>query len=293
MLTALERANPIELVFAACCFAAAIGCSAASWRSLLAPRLAFGDAVARYGVGSLVNTFAPARAGDAVRVGLFARVVSGGILAVAGAVAIVGTARWLALAPLAVAGGGSKVSPLALLAPGVIALPLAGAWVLARRGCMRAHTLVAPLRAARIAVLGWVCGTLASRVAATTLAGTALGIPHPVAAALLVVPALELAGVVSLGPANIAIAGGAAGLAFHAGGVPMHAALAAGLALHAMETGAGVVVGAASAVALRRGRNDKRPGQTRSACASALAEGSAATLRSLRGGMGRHSVSDW
>ena len=47
---------------------------------------------------------------------------------------------------------------------------------------------------------------------------------HPLAAALLVVPALELAGVVPLMPANVGIAGGAAAVAFHAGGMPMHAA---------------------------------------------------------------------
>ena len=55
-----------------------------------------------------------------------------------------------------------------------------------------------------------------ARLGGVTLAGSALGIPHPLAAALLVVPALELAGVVPLTPANVGIAGGAAAVAFHA-----------------------------------------------------------------------------
>ena len=40
--------------------------------------LGYGDANARYGVGSLVNTFLPARLGDAVRFGLFSRALPSG-----------------------------------------------------------------------------------------------------------------------------------------------------------------------------------------------------------------------
>ena len=260
MLTALERANPIELLLAACCFAAALGCSAASWRVLLSPRLGFGEACMRYGVGSLVNSVVPARGGDAVRIGLFGRVVSGGALAVIGAVAAVGTARWLALAPLAAAGAGAK---LALLAPGAIIVPLAVAWLFARRGSRRACALIAPLKAAggaaRAGLVGWVCGTLLARLSAATLAGSALGVHHPVAAALLVVPALELAGVVPLTPGNVGIAGGAAALAFHAGGASLHEALAAGLVLHATETVTGIVFGGTSAALLWHGARRTTP----------------------------------
>jgi uncharacterized membrane protein YbhN (UPF0104 family) len=71
------------------------------------------------------------------------------------------------------------------------------------------------------------------------------------------VPALELAGIVPLTPANIGIAGGAAALALHAHGVPMHIALAAGLAVHAVETATGIAVGGigAAVVLRRRGRS--------------------------------------
>ena len=259
-----------QLMVAGMCFAIAVACCAGSWRTMLGAQLSLGDACARYGVGSLANTLLPARAGDAVRVGLFGRVSPGGMLAVAGAVAAVGTARWLALLPLGIAGVlGSTLPPLALVAAAAAIVPLVAAWLLARRGSERARRMLAPLRCARratYAVLGaWIFGTLCARVAAATLAGEALGIAHPLAAALLVVPALELAGVVPLTPANVGVAGGAAAMAFHAHGAPMHTALAAGLILHAVETGAGIAVGAVSLVSLVRSnrRRDRTPSPVR------------------------------
>ena len=251
----MEMPQTVELVAAGVCFAAGIACCAGSWRTMLGSQLRLGSACARYGVGSLANSFLPARAGDAVRIGLFSRVSPGGMLAVAGAVAAVGIARWLALLPLGVAGVvDSSLPPFAIALAAVAVLPLVAAWLLARRGSERARALLAPLRSARrktyCALAGWVLGTLAARVAAATLAADALGITHPLLAALLVVPALELAGVVPLTPANIGIAGGAAAMAFHAHGTPMHTALAAGLALHAVETAAGVAVGATSFLSL-------------------------------------------
>ncbi|MGZ8716487.1 MAG: lysylphosphatidylglycerol synthase domain-containing protein [Gaiellaceae bacterium] len=257
----------LELVLAGSCFGAGLVCCAVSWRTMLAAEVGVGGAVARYGVGSLANTFLPGQAGDAVRVGLFGQVAPGGVIAVAGAVAGVGAVRWLALVPLGIVGTlRSALPPLALLAAAAALLPLPIAWLLARRGSRRARAALAPLRCARratyAAVLGWVCGTLAARVAGVAVAGAALGVPHPLAAALLVVPALELAGVVPLTPGNVGIAGGAAAVAFHAQGAPVHTALAAGLALHAVETAAALVVGAASAVTLLRSGVRIRPRRT-------------------------------
>jgi uncharacterized membrane protein YbhN (UPF0104 family) len=242
-----------ELAAAAAWYAVALVCCAGSWRALL-PQVRLRDAIPRYGVGSLANTLLPARAGDAVRVGLFARAVPGGTLAVVGAVAVAGTARWLAVTPLGVAGTiDSNLPPLALLAGGAVALPLPLAFALARRST-RAARIVAPLRAARRADLGtvccWVGCIVVARVVAATIVAHAFGIPQPLAAALLVVPALELAGIVPLTPANLGVAGGAAALAFHAHGVEMRTALAAGLALHTVETVTSVAIGAASAVRL-------------------------------------------
>jgi Lysylphosphatidylglycerol synthase TM region len=239
------------------CFAAAVACSAASWRAMLGTQLTLGDACARYGVGSLANTFLPGRAGDALRISLFGRVTPGGMLSVAGGVAGVGAVRWLALLPLGIAGIlGSGLPPLALVGAAAALVPLPAVWLLARCGSKRARVALAPLRVARrstyAAVVGWVAGTLAARIVAAATAGSALGISHPLATALLVVPALEVAGVVPLTPANIGVAGGAAAIAFHAHGTPMHTALAAGFVLHAVETCAGVAFGAASTVLLAR-----------------------------------------
>jgi hypothetical protein len=247
----------LELVTAGMCFAAAVACSAASWRALLGGGLSLPSACARYGVGSLVNTALPGRAGDAIRVGLFGRVTAGGVLPVAGAVAGVGALRWAALLPLGAAGAiGAHASPLALGGLVLAVAPVPGLWLLARSGSKRARATLAPLRAARtstyLIVLAWVAGTLVARSAAVAIACGALGVAHPLTTALLVVPALEIAGIVPLTPANIGVAGSAAAMALHAHGTPLHTALAAGFALHGVETCAGAAFGAASTLALAR-----------------------------------------
>ena len=296
MFAALRGADPGELVLAGCCFAAAVACSAASWRTLLGRTLSLPDACARYGAGSLVNTLVPARAGDAVRLGLFGRVAPGGLLAAGGVAAAVGTARWLAVVPLAIGGSAAArlpVPPLALAAAGTAALPLAAAWLLSRRGSRHASALLAPLRSAGPRCLAclsaWVAGTIAARIAAATLAGAGLGVSRPLTAALLVVPALELAGIVPLLPANLGIAGGAAALAFHAHGVPMRAALVAGLALHAVETAAGLAFGVVGTGLLLRHRRVTGLTQGRCPCVPWAGRRSTAARPYTQGGtMRRH-----
>jgi uncharacterized membrane protein YbhN (UPF0104 family) len=261
ILAAVRSADAGELVLSGCCFAVALACSAASWRAMLGGGIRFPDACARYGAGSLANTFLPGRAGDAMRLTLFGRVVPGGTLAVAGAVAAVGAARWLALLPLGIAAALDDGLPARTVAlAGLAVAPLLVAWLCARGGSRRARALLAPLRVADRATFAalaiWVSGTVLARIGAATLAGGALGVPHPLAAALLVVPALELAGIVPLTPANIGVAGGAAAFAFHANGLPAREAVAAGFALHGVETAAGLIVGSVCAAVLSwRGRH--------------------------------------
>jgi uncharacterized membrane protein YbhN (UPF0104 family) len=255
ILAAVRSADAGELVLSGCCFAVALACSAASWRAMLGGGIRFPDACARYGAGSLANTFLPGRAGDAMRLTLFGRVVPGGTLAVAGAVAAVGAARWLALLPLGIAAALDDGLPARTVAlAGLAVAPLLVAWLCARGGSRRARALLAPLRVADRATVAalaiWVSGTVLARIGAATLAGGALGVPHPLAAALLVVPALELAGIVPLTPANIGVAGGAAAFAFHANGLPAREAVAAGFALHGVETAAGLIVGSVCAAVL-------------------------------------------
>ena len=107
-LDTLGRADPRWLWLAAAGFALAVVGSAGSWRSgvsLVGGRTSLTDATARYGAGSLVNTFVPARAGDAVRLGLFSRLVAGDqpLRTTGGAFAALGVARAAVLGVLVVA----------------------------------------------------------------------------------------------------------------------------------------------------------------------------------------------
>ncbi len=148
--TALEDANTGWLWVAAAAFVAALFCSASAWRAAtkLPDRL---DAYARYGVGSLVNSFAPAHAGDAVRLALFAKASPGDHKCLTAGKALAG----VALMRLACVG----VLLLATMKP--IALLL---------------LLLAPLLG-RVPV--WVAAATVARVAAAAAVAAAMGIPAP------------------------------------------------------------------------------------------------------------------
>ena len=220
-----------ELLLAGACFAAALACSAAGWRSLLPRGVSLVDACARFGCGSLANTFLPARGGDVVRMSLFGRVVPGGMLAVAAAVAAFSTVRWLALLPLV----GTALPPEALAVP---AAGIVVAVVLARR-----HRASSRMYATSLC---FAAGSLAARVSGVALVTGSLS------GALLVVAALDLAGTVQVTPANFGVAEGAAAAALHARGMPLGHALTVALVLHAVETVASVVFGGAGAGFLLR-----------------------------------------
>lgn len=231
-------------VLAGACFVAALACSAGGWRALLPHDVSLVDACARFGCGSLANTFLPARAGDVVRLSLFGRVVPGGMLAVAGAVAAFSVARWLTLLPVGVFAVHAALPPEALIAP---AVALAVAVVVAQRSGRR----------------GGYGGALACATAslAARIAGVAL-VVGSLSAALLVVPALELAGTVSLLPANLGVADAAAAVALHAHGAPMAHAISVAVVLHVVETGASVVFGGLGAGLLFHRRTNNAPSGT-------------------------------
>src|SRR6266498_2841661 len=76
----ISGASPGWLWAAGAGFLAALLASSCAWRAAAAAcggHLEPGDAAARYAVGSLVNSFAPAKLGDAVRVALFSRAIGG------------------------------------------------------------------------------------------------------------------------------------------------------------------------------------------------------------------------
>ena len=100
---------------------------------------------------------------------------------------------------------------------------------------------------AAVEMVGWVAACTGATILASACVGAALGVPHALAAALVIVPAIELAKLLPITPGNVGLTSAAVAIALHAHGVPLEAAVAAGITLHAVET----VVG----LALRRGRH--------------------------------------
>jgi uncharacterized membrane protein YbhN (UPF0104 family) len=254
-LDTLGRADPHWLWLAGLAFTLSLVGSAGCWRSaigLCGGWTSLVDATARYGAGSLVNTFVPARAGDALRLALFSRLVpgEGRLLATGGAFVAVAAARMVVLGGLVTAGALLGVVPLwPLLVAGGLVLAAAALAVRARRS--HTHLLDAfrelgqhPAAAVRLA--GWIGLSVAGRFAGATAVAAAVGIHKPVVAAVLILPALDVSGLVPLTPGNIGIASAAIAVAFRAHGVSFSHGLAAGITLQALETAVGLSIGAAS-----------------------------------------------
>ena len=78
----------------------------------------------------------------------------------------------------------------------------------------------------------------------------ALGVAAPISAALVIVPALAVTAFASLSPAGIGVTSGAVAIVLHQRGVDVTTALAAGIAVNAVETAAGLAVGIAGGLLL-------------------------------------------
>jgi glycosyltransferase 2 family protein len=263
-LAGLSNARPIWLWLAGVCFVSSLLGTAGAWRSaisLVGGRMGWLDACARYGFGSLINTFAPARLGDVARLALFSRALDSDerVWQAGGSFVVIGVARALMLALAIVAGSIAGALPLW---PVLVLMALTAVAVLAaittRNRTARthvAHFLDAlrvlgrePRRGARIA--GWVALATMARIGAAASIGAAIGIRSPVMAALLVVPALDLSGAMPLTPGNVGLTSGAVAIALRAHGVGLTTALTTGIAFHAVETVAGVAFGLASVLYL-------------------------------------------
>ncbi|MGB2953862.1 MAG: lysylphosphatidylglycerol synthase domain-containing protein [Gaiellaceae bacterium] len=258
------EADPVWLWSAGAAFVASLACTGLAWRAALV-RLGAEtgpvDSAARYGVGSLVNSFAPARLGDAVRIALFSQTLERGgrVWTTGGVFAAIGAARALALGAMVIAGAattGASWWPLGVLvAAAGIAVVLS---VLARKrrlGSRIAHLLDAfrlfgsqPRTA--LAVAGWIFAATAGRLAAAAAVTAAYGVPHPVLAALLIVAALDVAGLFPLTPGNWGVASGAIVVALQARGIALTDALTVGIGFHALETVISVCFGGLSAFLL-------------------------------------------
>jgi uncharacterized membrane protein YbhN (UPF0104 family) len=256
----LDEASAGWLWLAAAAFAGSLVAGACGWAVALARcggSTTAADATARYCTGSLVNALAPARLGTVVRFGLFSRVLPGeGRLWTVGGIATSLSAIrafWLAVVlALGSASGALPRWPIAALLLAV-AVAAAVAWKArsSRAGSRIAHVLDAfrvvgrcPRVAARLA--GWVGLGMGLRLAAATGIAAAFGVERPLAAALLIVPALDLAGILPLTPGNVGVASAAVAFALTAHGVGSDVAVSAGIAFGAIETLTTIALGCGS-----------------------------------------------
>ena len=257
----LGAADPGLLWAAGIAFAGTSICGALAWRAALRASgspLPLVDASARYAVGCGVNAVAPAHVGSALRVALFGRVTNGGCWTVGGAAAAVGVTRVVWLGVLIAIGSAGGVLPLWPLL--VIAAIVAGAGVVAvvsRHVSLpvRVEQLLAAFRSLASSprdlaiVSGWALAGAAAKVAAATAVVASMGIDNPLRAALVLVPAVELAAVLPITPGNVGLASAAVALALGSQGVDSRTALSAGIAFGAVELLTGIAVGAAGALA--------------------------------------------
>jgi uncharacterized membrane protein YbhN (UPF0104 family) len=261
-LDALQGANRDWLALAVAGFAAGFMACVCAWRVALTAaggRISLPRATASLGVGALVNTFTPARLGDVVKIALFSRSLDGPdrVWTASGTYAAVSAARCLSIAALVVAGslaGALPLWPVFALCGGVVVV---GAVALSsprwRRHHRIAHLLdgfAALVRAPRfgVRVLAWSALVAIMRLAAVAALAAALGLHHPFVAALLICPALDLAGTVPLTPGNVGVASGAVAVALASRGIGVADALGVGIGIQALETLVSLGAGALGAL---------------------------------------------
>jgi uncharacterized membrane protein YbhN (UPF0104 family) len=291
---ALAGANRLWLLVAGVFFLAAFVCTVGAWRAAFASagaRICPRQAAARLGVGAMVNSFAPAKLGDAVKIALFSRAIErpGRLWTAGGAYASLTATRALALSTLVVASSATGAMPLW---PVFVLLAGAGAIAIAATlsSRFRSHERVAQLFAgvealvrsprALAAVCGWTLGMQLARLGGTVAAAVALGLPHPFLAALVILPALDVAGAIPLTPGSIGVGSGAVAVALATRGIGMGEALGVGLALQAVETSVSIACGTCGLAYLFR----PAPRARRIALRVALV-GASATLAALVGAM--------
>jgi uncharacterized membrane protein YbhN (UPF0104 family) len=258
----LGDADPGLLWLAGIAFAGTSVCGALAWRAALrasgSPLTVF-DASTRYAVGCGVNAIAPAHVGSALRVALFGRVTEGGCWTVSGAAAAVGVTRIVWLGVLIAVGSAGGVLPLWPLfaITGIVAAAAAVAVVSQHVSLPpRLEHLLAAFRSLAESprdlaiVAGWALAGAAAKVAAASVVVGAFGIDHPLRAALVLVPAVELAAVLPITPGNVGLASAAVALALGSQGVDSKTALSAGIAFGAVELLTGMAIGAAGALGL-------------------------------------------
>jgi len=265
-LDSLTGADRGWLVVATLGFVAGFACTVAAWRAALAAaggRICPFQAGARIGIGSMVNSFAPAKLGDAVKIALCSKAIDGPerLWTTGGVYAALAAARSLALAVLVVLAsvtGAMPLWPVIVLCGGVAIV--AAAATLSNR--LRNHPRIAHVLGALAAldrspraiatILGWTLAMLVARLGATIAVSAALGLPHPVLAALVILPALDVASVFPITPGGVGVGSGAVAFALASRGIGMSQALAAAFAIQGIETLVSIGAGSLGALYLAR-----------------------------------------
>jgi uncharacterized membrane protein YbhN (UPF0104 family) len=263
-LAALGGANQVWLLLAVIGFVGAFACTVGAWRAGFAAaggQITRQRAAAGLGIGQMVNSFAPAKLGDAVKIALLSRAIDapGRLWTGGGVYAALAAARSLALALLVVIAsiaGAVPLWPVFALCAMVAALALGGSL----SGRVRRHPRIEQVLAgfaalersprALATVLGWTLGMVAFRLAATVAVAAALGLPHPLLAALLILPALDVASAFPITPGSIGIGSGAVAVALAGTGIGMPQALGTGFAMQALETLVSISAGSLGALYL-------------------------------------------
>ena len=289
-LAGLAGAQAVWLWLAAVCFVASFLSTAWAWRAalrLVGGRLSYSDAAARWASGSLVNSFSPVRAGEAVRLALFARALPGGDRGwrtggVLGVVTAIRSSIFALMVLGAAAAGAVPLWPVIVLAA-ITAVAVVAALALRNRpsrGRRVAHLLDAFRELGRhprqgAVVAAWFVAATVIRLVAAASIAAALGVRAPVAAAAIIIPALDLAGLI---PISWGITSGTVVVALAAHGVPWSQGVSTGLAFHAVETAAGIAFGIAGALLLAPFRSPRLLRYVAVAASFAVVAGLSATL---------------
>jgi uncharacterized membrane protein YbhN (UPF0104 family) len=283
-LASLAGADPRLLGIAAAAVVCSFLSSASAWRAALAAaggRISLPQAAARIGIGSLVNTLAPAKLGDAVKVALCSKVIDGPdrLWTAGGVYAGLGAAHALAVAALVVVASATGAAPLwpvfalcgAVAAIGGVALS-STRW---RRHHRIAHLLggfASLARSPRTAavVMAWTAAASLAKLCAAGAAAAALGLPSPFLTALVIVLAMDLSSTIPVTPGNVGVGSGAAALALQSRGIAVGDAIGVGLTLQALHTAVSVVAGTAGGLYLAQPNGTARRWTARGAVALGL-----------------------
>ncbi len=265
-VNAFSHANPWWIGAAFLAFAMGYVTYVGSWRASafgLGIKLGFRPTLARLGIGSVVNTFAPARAGDAVKIALISETLEGPdkLWTAGGVYAAVAASRAAAVTVLTLVAsctGLLPAWPAVVIGTVVVGVAAAARFSTRARRFKRAVHLVEGIAALtrsprRGAILvGWALATTGARILAVAGLASAFSLPHPLLVALLTVTALDLSGALPLTPGNVGVASGAVMVALGTAGISVADSLTISVAVQALETLVSLSAGAFGAVYLAR-----------------------------------------